>query len=109
MAYDEHVADRVRTAIGDSKHLSEKKMFGGLAFLYRGNMVCGVMNQDLVLRLGEDGAAEALKTRHVRPMDFTGKPMKTMVYVAPAGFATSRGLAAWIKKALAFAKSLPAK
>jgi TfoX/Sxy family transcriptional regulator of competence genes len=109
MPYDESVAARVREVLGGRKGLSEKKMFGGLAFLIRGHMCCGVLADTLVLRLGEDGAALALREPGTRPMDFTEKPMKSMVYVNPAGFASDKALRDWVGRALAFVSSLPAK
>jgi TfoX/Sxy family transcriptional regulator of competence genes len=109
MAFDEATAERVRAALGRQQGLSERKMFGGLAFLHNGNMCCGVVKDQLMLRLGEQGAAEALARPHTRPMDFTGKAIKTMVYVEPAGIAADRDLRAWVRRAVDFAASLPAK
>jgi TfoX/Sxy family transcriptional regulator of competence genes len=84
-------------------------MFGGLAFLVAGHMACGIVGEDLMLRLGEDGADAALDEPHTRPMDFTGKPMKSMVYVAPAGTETDSTLLAWVERATAHARTLPPK
>ena len=84
-------------------------MFGGLAFMLRGNMCCGVVGDSLMLRLGNDGAAKALGEPYVRPMDFTGKPMKSMVYVGPDGIAAAADLARWLELAVAFVQTLPAK
>jgi TfoX/Sxy family transcriptional regulator of competence genes len=84
-------------------------MFGGLSFLLNGNMCCGVVNDLLVLRLGEDGAAEALAEPHTQLMDFTGKPMKSMVYVTPDGSKADEALQGWVQRAVAYASSLPAK
>jgi TfoX/Sxy family transcriptional regulator of competence genes len=84
-------------------------MFGGLAFLINGNMACGITNEDLMLRLGADGAAQALNEPHVRNMDFTGKPLKGFVYLAPEGYAEDDDLEAWVERAVAFAGALPAK
>ena len=109
MPFDESTAGRVRTALGRSKKITEKKMFGGLAFMYRGNMLCGVLNNQLVLRLGDTAAQQALAEPHVRPMDFTGKPMKSMVYVTPAGFGDDRSLKRWLDLARAFVTTLPPK
>ena len=80
-------------------------MFGGLAFLLNGNMRCGVLGDRLVLRLG----AEALREPHIRPMDFTGSDMASMVYVAPEGYATEPAIRGWVSRAVSFATSLPAK
>jgi TfoX/Sxy family transcriptional regulator of competence genes len=109
MAFSEALADRVRDALGKRKGITERKMFGGLAFLLNGNMCCGVMGDQLMLRLGESGAVEALAEPHTLPMDFTGRPMKNMVYVEPAGLASEEALRRWVGQAVAFASSLPAK
>ncbi len=109
MAYDEQLATRIRCALGDAEGVSERKMFGGLAFLQHGNMVCGVTGENLMLRLGPELADAALDQPHTRPMDFTGKQMKAMVYVEPPGLADDAALANWIERALAFAATLPPK
>jgi TfoX/Sxy family transcriptional regulator of competence genes len=109
VAYDEHLADRIRAALATTPDVSERKMFGGLAFMVAGHMACGIVGDDLMLRLGEDGADAALDEPHTRPMDFTGKPMKSMVYVAPAGTETDPALVAWVKRATAHARTLPPK
>ena len=107
MAYDEDVAARIRARMKRRKGYEEKKMFGGIAFLLHGHMTAGVIGTELMLRLGDEGAAEALTEEHVRPMDFTGKPMKSMVYVAPEGFASDDDLKRWLDRAARFARSLP--
>ena len=84
-------------------------MFGGLAFLMHGNMCCGVVEYTLVVRLGNDGAAAALEEPHTRPMDFTGKPMRSMVYVGPEGIADDDDLNRWLGRAIGFAETLPPK
>lgn len=110
MAYDEQLADRIRAAFAQrDADAGERKMFGGIAFMVRGNMCAGVIGDDLMVRLGEDGADAALDEPHVRPMDFTGRPMRSMAYVAPAGTAGDAALAAWIDRCLAFNATLPAK
>lgn len=109
MAFDEKAADRIRAALGGRPGLTEKRMFGGIAFMLNGNMCCGVQEDRLMLRLGNEGAAEALKHKHVRPMDFTGRPLKSMVYVDPQGFRTPSQLRKWIDRAVAFAEELAPK
>lgn len=111
MAYDEQVAERMRKVLARRRSLSfaERKMFGGLAFLLNGNMCCGVVGKDIVLRLGSDGAERALEKRHVREMDFTGTPLSTMVYLAPAGYRSEEALAGWLKRAVDFTRKLPPK
>jgi hypothetical protein len=84
-------------------------MFGGICFTLHGNMCCGVIGKDVVLRLGEDGAKVALTERHTRPMDFTGKPMKSMIYVSPDGYATPELLRQWVLRAVGFCQGLPRK
>jgi TfoX/Sxy family transcriptional regulator of competence genes len=76
MAYDEQLADRVREELQADPGFSERKMFGGLCFMLRGNMCAGVVGERLMLRLGEDGATAALRQPGVSPMDFTGRPMR---------------------------------
>jgi TfoX/Sxy family transcriptional regulator of competence genes len=109
MAFDEAVARRVRKALAQHRGVTERKMFGGLAFMLNGNMCCGVLKSDLVLRLGPDGADKALHEPHTREMDFTGRPMKGMVYVEPQGIATDKALRRWVGSAVKFAGSLPHK
>jgi TfoX/Sxy family transcriptional regulator of competence genes len=109
MAYDEELADRARAALGDRDDLSERKMFGGLALMVGGNMCVGVTGDDLMLRLGVDGADTALDEDHTRPMDFTGRPLKGFIYVSPAGTASDADLQRWVDRALAFVETLPPK
>ena len=109
MAYDEQLAERIRATIADTNGVGERKMFGGIAFLHHGNMVCGVVGETLMLRLGTARAEAALDELHVRPMDFTGRPMRGMVYVDPPGFRTDAALAVWVAQALEFAATLPPK
>jgi TfoX/Sxy family transcriptional regulator of competence genes len=109
MAYDLGLADRIRLVLRPAGPFAERKMFGGLCFLVNGRMCCGVMKTDLVLRLTPEAAAEALREPHVRPMDFTGKPMKSMIYVAAAGVDSDSSLESWVKSAEAIARTLPAK
>jgi TfoX/Sxy family transcriptional regulator of competence genes len=109
MAYDEGLADRIRDALAARDDVTERKMFGGLAFMVAGNMCCGVIGSEAMLRLGEDGADAALDEPHTRPMDFTGRPMKAMVYVGRAGLEDGAALNGWVQRAVAFAESLPPK
>ncbi len=108
MAYDERLADRVRVILAGDPGLSERKMFGGLAFMLDGNMWCGIVDERLMLRLGADLAEKALERTHVYPMDFTGRPMAGMVYVAPEGL-RGKALRSWLEQAVGFARTLPPK
>lgn len=109
MAYDEELADRVRDVLDAQSDLTEREMFGGIAFMLAGNMCCGVIKEDLMVRLGREEAESALREDGVRPMDFTGKPMKTSVYVGPEVTADDSQLAEWVEAGAAYARSLPPK
>jgi hypothetical protein len=109
MAFNENLAGRIRSALGDQAGLTEKKMFGGIAFMLHGNMVCGVTRDDLMVRVGPQRHDEALARPHARPMDFTGRAMKGMVFVGRDGYAADGDLRSWIDLALSHAGSLPAK
>jgi TfoX/Sxy family transcriptional regulator of competence genes len=107
MSYDEKLADRIRRALGPRDDVEERKMFGGLAFLRGGRMFCGIAKDDLMVRVGPEGYEEALEKPHVRPMDFTGRPMKGYVFVAPAGRRTDAALRAWVNLSASFVGTLP--
>lgn len=108
MAYDEKLAERVREILAADPALSERKMFGGLAFMLDGNMYCGIVADRLMLRLGADLAQSALERPHVQPMDFTGRPMTGMVYVASEGL-RGKTLRPWVEQAAGFARTHPPK
>ena len=109
MPYDEALAERTRAVVAGEPGIAERKMFGGLAFLFHGNMACGVLGDELMVRVGPDAWTECLALPHAREMDFTGRSMKGMVYVAAPGLAEDADLAAWVGRGLAFAGSLPPK
>lgn len=109
MAYDEGVAERLRDQFVDRHGIREKKMFGGLAFMYRGHMLVGILGDSLMARVGTAEYAEALTLPHVREMDFTGKPMKGYVYVDSAGIESDSDLSKWLALCLRFNESLPSK
>jgi hypothetical protein len=109
MAFDPELADRVRSSLAGRTAFGERAMFGGLAFMVGGHMACGVLGDDLVLRLGPEGAEDALERPGVRPMDFTGRPLKGYVYVAPPAVGDEAGLGDWLDRALAFVTTLPPK
>jgi TfoX/Sxy family transcriptional regulator of competence genes len=106
MAYDEHLARRIRNALGRRRDVTEKKMFGGLAFLLGGRMFCGIVKDELMVRVGPERHAAALRNPHVRPMDFTGRPMKGYVFVGPAACRTAKALAAWLNRGARFVATL---
>lgn len=109
MAYNEALAERIRELLGGREGVSEKKMFGGLTLMYGGNMFGGVVGDDLMVRVGAERYEDALAQPGARPMDFTGRAMKGMVYVEPAGYASDEALSRWVELGMAYAMSLPAK
>jgi TfoX/Sxy family transcriptional regulator of competence genes len=109
MAYDEGLAERIRSLLDNERGVSEKRMFGGIAFLHNGHMFVGTAKGDLMVRVGPERHAHALAQPHARPMDFTGKPMQGYVFVAPNGFSEDKDLERWVRRALSFVATLPAK
>lgn len=110
MSFDESLAVRCRRILTREPGLNERKMFGGLSFLLKGNMICGVLGRKLVVRV-DPGAAydEALKKPHVRPMDFTGRQLRGFVYVLAEGLARDDSLRNWLRIAVTFGRALPPK
>lgn len=108
MAYDEALAARLKQAFGKTK-VAEKKMFGGLCMMVRGHMACGIVGDKLMIRVGPEQYEAALKMKHAQPMTFTGKPMKGMVYIMPEGCNSVPKIVGWLKLALLFNATLPAK
>jgi TfoX/Sxy family transcriptional regulator of competence genes len=109
VSYDEKLAGRVRRLMAERKGVAERKMFGGLAFMVGDHMCCGIIEDDLMVRVGPDRYAEALARPHARPMDFTGRPLSGYVYVAPAGYKSERSLSKWVDWGATFVASLPPK
>lgn len=109
MAYDEKLAGRVREVLERRRNITERKMFGGLAFMVNGHMCCGILGDDLMVRVGPDAYDAALEKKGARPMNFTGRAMKGMVYVDRSGYGRSPSLKAWVEQGLSHAKSLPPK
>src|SRR5215831_13137952 len=106
MAYDEKLADRIRRALGPRADVTEKKMFGGVAFLLNGKMFVGIAKDDLMVRVGPECYEVALAEAHVRPMDFTGRPMNGYVFVDRHGCRTDRAVAKWVERGSTFARTL---
>jgi TfoX/Sxy family transcriptional regulator of competence genes len=109
MAYEEGLAERIREQLTDVSAVTEKKMFGGLSFLVQGNMACGVIGTDMVVRVGQEQYTEAMLRPHSRAMDFTGRSMKGWVYVDESGYESDEDLVEWVQMGLDYALSLPAK
>jgi hypothetical protein len=104
--YDRALADRVRKTLTRRRGVTEKEMFGGLAFLLREKMFCGITGDALMARIGPDRYEEALAKPHVRPMDFTGRPMKGYVFIDAPGVRTEKSLASWVAKCVDFVSTL---
>ena len=102
MPHDEALAARVREIVGERADITERKMFGGVAFLCRGRMCCGVAGPDLVVRVVESQMPKALARPHVRPMDLTGRPLRGFVFVSPGGCRTRPALKKWVDEGLRF-------
>jgi len=109
VAYSEALAERIRAALAGTTGVSEKRMFGGIAFMLHGHMFVGVVDSTLMARVGLERYDAALAKPHVREMDFTGKPLRGYVYVDPAGLRTGKDLQAWTKKCVGFISTLPKK
>jgi TfoX/Sxy family transcriptional regulator of competence genes len=110
VAYDEDLANRIREQLAGEEGVTEKAMFGGLAFLVGGNMAVAIASRgDLMVRLGADGTDEALARPHTRPADMGARPMKGWILVAPEGLRTARQLGPWVRRGVAFARTFPPK
>jgi hypothetical protein len=109
MAYDESLAQRVSEILVEVPDFEEKKLFGGVGYLINGNMACGVVEEDLVVRVGPDAYTKTLSLPHTHPFDFTGRPMKGWVMVDCDGHENQEILTAWVQRGVNFASSLPAK
>jgi TfoX/Sxy family transcriptional regulator of competence genes len=109
MPYDEGLAERLREIYSQVDGVTEKRMFGGLAFMVRGHMSCGIVKETLMVRIGPDLYEEALSRPHAREMDFTGKAMKGFVYVSPEGFESDDDLNDWVQLSYEFVSTLPPK
>ena len=105
MSYDERLAERIRTCLAGRADVVEKKMFGGLCFMVGGAMCCGLTRTDFMVRVGPDQYDDALAQPHARPMDFTGRPLRGMVYVSSEGIRTEAALAGWVGRGLEFLSS----
>lgn len=112
VAFDEALASRTRVALATARQseAAEKKMFGGLAFLIGGNMCCGVMGDDLLVRVGTEAGPSALAEPAARPFEMGQRgPSAGFILVGPGGTATDDALADWVGRALAFVVTLPVK
>ena len=110
MAYDEALAGRIRDLFGDEPNLTERKMFGGLAFLIGGNMAVAASGQGGVLvRVDPDESDALVATTPAEPMEMRGRSMRGWLRVAPEDVQSDAGLGEWVARGTAYAASLPAK
>lgn len=109
MAYDEGLAQRIREYLRDREDVEEKKMFGGLCFMVGEHMCCGIVNNTLMARVGPENYDSLLSREHASEMNFTGRPMKGMIFVDPDGIQSDSDLAEWIVVCTEFVESLPPK
>lgn len=109
MAYDAALAERITQLLAAHKAVEQKRMFGGVCFLLRGHMCCGVAGNKLMVRVGPDRYEALLQKPHVKPMDFTGRPLRGFVFVTPQGLRTRAALKAWLNLGVRYAASLPPK
>lgn len=109
MAYDHRIADEIRTVIGVHPGLSEREMFGGIAFMINGNMAVGVSGDELMVRVGKESHEEAIARPGARTFDMGPRPMKGWIAVAPHGFSTEADLKSWVDEGVSYAESLAAK
>lgn len=100
MAFDEHLAERVRRLLAPREDVDEKQMFGGIAFMIRGHMACGIVKSNLMVRVDPDAADGFLREPHARPMDFTGRPMRGFLFVDAPGVASAPALRMWVGRAV---------
>ncbi len=109
MAYDQELTSRMRAVLYGSPGVTERKMFGGVAFMINGNLACGVQGEGIIVRVGQAAHEAAMQKPHVHVFDFSGKPMKGWVVVDSEGVASDSELSAWVEAGKSYAGSLPPK
>ncbi len=109
MSCDEQLVKRIREVLERKLGTAEQRMFGGVCFTLNGNMVCGVVSTDLMVRVGPDKYADALRQPHVREMDFTGRAMKGYVFIGAPGTMSDSSLKSWVASGVAYVEALPPK
>lgn len=109
MAYDHQIADEIRTAIGSRPSVTEREMFGGIAFMVNGNMAVGVSGDELMVRVGKDAHDDAISRRGARTFDMGARPMRGWISVAAEGFSTEEDFASWVSRGVSYAESLAPK
>ncbi|MGE3759833.1 MAG: TfoX/Sxy family protein [Pseudobdellovibrionaceae bacterium] len=109
MSYDDKLFLRISGLLKSTKGVEPKKMFGGICFMHRGNMLCGIDGRRLMVRVGPNQYEAVLKMKHAKVMDITGKPMKGFIFVDENGYKTEKALNEWLNLGLSFTATLPSK
>lgn len=109
MAYDTQLENRIREILKNTTHITSKRMFGGVCIMHKGHMLCGITKSKLMIRVGAEQYQAALKLKHAKVMDITGKPLKGFIFVTPTGYKTKAALKKWLLMALNFTKKQPSK
>jgi len=109
MAYSSSIADEIRVRIASHPGLTEREMFGGIAFMINGNMAVGVSGEELMVRVGKDAHDEAVALPGARTFDMSARPMRGWIAVAPEGFTSEEIFNGWIDRGVTFAETLPKK
>jgi TfoX/Sxy family transcriptional regulator of competence genes len=109
MAYDETLAQRVRDILKQKEGINEIEMFGGIGFLFNGNMVCGILNNDLIIRIGPQKYEQYLEHPHTRKFNITGRAMRGWLMISDRKLTSEKDLLDWVQQGLDFASSLPSK
>jgi hypothetical protein len=110
MAYDQEVADRIRTMLSGRSDVREQKLFGGLCFMVRGHMCCAVSGRGgLLVRVGPDAPSAIFREPHASEVEMRGRMMTGYIRVAPDGYRTANGLKKWVARAVDFVATLPVK
>ena len=110
MAYNEKLADRMREVLESTKGVVEKKMFGGVTFMWRDKMFCGIIKDDLMVRVLDEQYDKLVERDYARPMDFVkARPMRGFIYVSLDGLKTEKQLASWIAFGKEYAEKSPPK
>ena len=109
MPYDQELADRVLGILGAEASLTQRRMFGGLAYMLQGNMACCVLQGDLIVRVPKEEYADALGQPHIREMDYSGRSMRGWVMVGSGATGDDASLTAWVRYGASTALALPPK
>jgi TfoX/Sxy family transcriptional regulator of competence genes len=109
MSYDKDLADRIRNLLQAEPSLTSREMFGGIGFMLNGNMICGVIREGMIARVGPQAYDALLAEPGVQVFDMTGRQMRGWVVVEPQAVESDRQLKTWVERAAAFVRTLPAK